>query len=724
MWGGAECTINRVGDHFSDQVRLSGHDRRDGDLVRFAGLGLSALRYPLLWESFAHAKDPSALWSRHDERLAKLQSLGMRPVIGLVHHGSGPRGTDLLAPCFAEGLAGHALAAAERYPWVNDWTPVNEPLTTARFSALYGHWYPHLRDEISFWLALLNQIEATHLAMAAIRTFNPKARLIQTEDIGRTDATAERQGQADFDNLRRWASWDLLTGRVAPRHPLWERLSAMGFAQRLGSLAENPCPPDVLGLNHYLTSDRYLDHRVDRYPPDARGTCSLGPLADVETVRATGTSPGLEGAMRETFDRYALPIAMTEVHNGCTREEQMRWLAEAWALATALRAEGHPVEAVTAWSLLGAHDWDSLLTRGAGNYESGVFDIRSPAPRETALAPMIRTLAAGGSPDHPVLANPGWWRAKARSAAAVAGSIDTPLPKRPLLIVGATGTLGQAFAGACRLRGIEHVMTGRGTMDLSDPLSVTQTLDAHAPWAVVNCSGWVRVDDAERHASACVAINFTASLALARNCAARDIHYTCFSSDLVFDGTADRAYIESDPTAPLGIYGASKACADTMLAKIGGRALIIRTASFFSPFDEQNFAVHLAQALREGERFAAASDCITSPTYVPDLVRATLDLIIDDERGLWHLVNDGALSWSDFAHRIAAALDLPAKMIVSTPTSQMGWIAERPRTAAMTSMRGLIMPPLSHAIERFAHETKSRAAWSPAPSAPILHLVI
>ena len=62
--------------------------------------------------------------------------------MGLVHHGSGPAGTDLLDEGFAEGLARFARAVAERFPWVEDWTPVNEPLTTARFSALYGHWYP------------------------------------------------------------------------------------------------------------------------------------------------------------------------------------------------------------------------------------------------------------------------------------------------------------------------------------------------------------------------------------------------------------------------------------------------------------------------------------------------------------------------------------------------------------------------------------------------------
>jgi hypothetical protein len=79
---------------------------------------------------------------------------------------------SFLLPIFASGLAQHAAATARRYPWIADWIPVNEPCTTARFSCLYGHWYPHLRDERSFWLALLNQIDATRLAMREIRRVN------------------------------------------------------------------------------------------------------------------------------------------------------------------------------------------------------------------------------------------------------------------------------------------------------------------------------------------------------------------------------------------------------------------------------------------------------------------------------------------------------------------------------------------------------------------------
>ncbi len=707
LWGGVECTLNRVGDAYRDQCRLNGHNSRPDDLARLAGLGIKAVRYPLLWETFAASPAREGLWAWHEARLEKLRGLGVRPILGLVHHGSGPPHTSLLQEDFARGVAAHAGQAARRFPWVRDWTPINEPLTTARFAALYGHWYPHKQDDHAFWLALLNQIDAVRLSMRAIRAVNPDARLIQTEDLGFTQGTPERAAQAEFDNHRRWASWDLLSGALTRDHILWDHLSGLGLADRLTQIANNPCPPDVIGVNHYLTSDRFLDHRLDLYPPATHGMSAHGPLADVAAMRVVDQPSGLAGALRSAWERYGIPLALTEVHVGCTREEQMRWLRDAWATATQLRAEGAAIEAVTVWSLFGAYDWDSLLTRQDGHYESGTFDVRGPTPRETAIVPLIRTLAAGEPPSHPVLDGQGWWQRPERfhvptSVPSSAMAAPTLPSSVPLLIVGATGTLGQAFAGACRQRDIHHVVTSREQLDLRNAAQIGEVLDTLRPWSVINCAGWVRVDDAEHQAEDCLAANFTGCVDLARACAERGIHYSCFSSDLVFDGLANRPYVESDRPAPLNVYGQSKARAEEAILALNASALIIRTASFFSPYDQHNFAVHAAAAMRAGQPFRAVQDCITSPTYVPDLVRTTLDLIIDGEVGLWHLTSEGALSWAAFAHLLGDALNLQTDLIEPMPLAAMGWPARRPLHAPMTSERGLIMPSLTSAIERFA----------------------
>lgn len=533
LWAGVECTVNRVGDEYFDQLERNGHAKRLEDLDLFADLGVRAMRYPMLWERIAPKDLDHADWSWADERLGRLRELGIRPIVGLVHHGSGPRHTSLIDPAFPEGLAKFAQAFAERYPWVESYTPVNEPLTTARFSGLYGHWYPHGRDGLTFARALLTQCRAIALSMGAIREVNPAAQLVQTEDLAKTFSTPLLGYQADFENERRWLSFDLLCGRVNRDHPMWGHLRWLGVSEaELEVFLDEPCPPNVIGINHYLTSERFLDERVEHYPSSSHGGNGQHKYADVEAVRVC--AEGLAGPrvlIREAWERYGLAIAVTEVHLGCTREEQLRWLYEVWDAAQELRGDGVDVRALTAWSLLGAYDWNSLLTRVDGYYEPGVFDLRSPRPRPTALARMLRDLASGEIHDHPVLDVPGWWRRPARllyppvccssdaSNRTVEGLDRRGSSARSLVITGATGTLGRAFARLCDIRGIPYHLLTRKEMDIADPASVDAALTALSPWAVVNAAGYVRVDDAEREPEACRRENAVGPAILAAACA-------------------------------------------------------------------------------------------------------------------------------------------------------------------------------------------------------------
>jgi dTDP-4-dehydrorhamnose reductase len=395
-----------------DQLELSGHRTRLSDLDLIAELGVRKLRYPVLWESVAPESLDQPNWNWADERLPRLQELGVDPIVGLLHHGSGPRYTAMNADNFVEGLARFAGMVAERYPWVNYYTPVNEPLTTARFSGLYGLWYPHTTDDRSFVRMLLNEIFGTRAAMKAIRKVNPKAKLVQTEDMGKVHSTERMSYQAEFENHRRWLTFDLLCGQVDASHPLWRFLRANGATKaELFDLVNDPMPPDVMGINYYVTSERFLDHDFGQYPPRCFSRNHKDRYADVEAVRVLSlSSAGIKNILTEVWERYKLPIAITESHLGCTREEQMRWILEAWDAANLLRNEGVNIRALTVWSLLGAFDWDSLLTRRGGSYESGVFDVRSGQPRPTALFKMVQSLARSGRYTHPVLAGEGWWQ--------------------------------------------------------------------------------------------------------------------------------------------------------------------------------------------------------------------------------------------------------------------------------------------------------------------------
>ncbi|WNZ27830.1 sugar nucleotide-binding protein [Leptolyngbya sp. NK1-12] len=727
LWAGLECTVNRVGDIYFDQLDRNGHAHRLDDLDRFAEMGIRTLRYPVLWERIAPHGLEQADWSWADQRLERLRQLNIRPIVGLVHHGSGPRHTNLLDPAFPNQLAEFAQAVSQRYPWISHYTPVNEPLTTARFSSLYGYWYPHCRDDVAFIRTLLQQCRGVVLAMQAIRRVNPEAKLVQTEDFGKTFSTPLLAYQAEFENQRRWLTFDLLCGRLDSAHPLWSYLQSLGIQQsELEWFLDSACPPDILGINHYLTSERFLDERLEHYPNHTHGGNGRHQYADVEAVRVRQDGiAGPQALLQEVWERYQLPLAVTEVHLGCTREEQLRWLKEVWDAAQRLRAANVDIRAVTVWSLLGAYDWNSLLTRVEHHYEPGVFDLRAPQPRSTALAAMMRYLAQGKPYDHPLLDVPGWWRRDERllyppvdekgvdatcEPRQTGGIGGNPLGKsavtsvKPVLITGATGTLGRAFARVCQGRGIPYRLLTRQELDITNPLSVQRALEWWHPWAVINTAGYVRVDEAEQHPLLCRQINAEGVAILAEACVERQIALVTFSSDLVFDGNQTQPYLESDIVSPLNVYGYTKAVAEQWVLSLHPCSLVIRTSAFFGPWDEYNFLTIALRALASGQSFVAAEDAVVSPTYVPDLVHATLDLLIDGECGIWHLANTGAMAWAELARFTAKMAGLDTHGIEARPLQSLGLAAPRPSYSVLSSERGILLPSLERAIDCYLRE--------------------
>ncbi|HTI92702.1 MAG TPA: family 1 glycosylhydrolase [Puia sp.] len=402
IWGGIECTINRINGEYSDQLADTGHYSRHSDIDELARLGIRALRYPLLWERHQPEMDTIIDWSWAESQLDRIRRRGITPLIGLLHHGSGPSFTDLSNPHFPEHFAAYAGEVAARFPWIEYFTPINEPLTTARFSGLYGLWYPHRTDPLSFLTMLLNQVKGTVLAMKAIRRVNSEARLIQTEDLAKIHSSPELSYQADFENHRRWLTFDLLCGQVDQFHPLWDYLLFAGVtAEQLSFFTENPCPPDIMGLNYYVTSERYLDSDIAKYPADRHGGNGRHCYVDTEAARVIRPT-GTYRLLWEAWERYGLPIAITEVHLNAGPDEQIRWVKNIWDNACWAKEMGVDIRAVTVWSLLGSVDWDSLLTRKDGHYESGPFDIFDNELHMNALGYFIQSIAAGRKYEHAV----------------------------------------------------------------------------------------------------------------------------------------------------------------------------------------------------------------------------------------------------------------------------------------------------------------------------------
>lgn len=412
VWGGVECSIVRVKNGVRNQLIETGHYARIEDLDLIAGLGINTLRYPTLWE-LVESVEGHDDWGWLDLRLSRLKQLGISPVAELLHHGSGPAWTHILAPDFPDRLAAFAHRLARRYPWIRHFTPVAEPLTTARMSGLYGVWYPHASEEAMCFRLLVAQCRAIAKSMVAIRVVIPEARLVQTEDFGRTFAVPKLQYQADYENDRRWLSMDLLCGQVDNGHPFYARLLASGIDPvHLLELTAEPCRPDLMGVDYYLTSDRFLDQRTERYQGETVGGNGIDAYVDIAAVRSepTDMQVGLLPRLQEVWERYRRPVVVAELHNGCTREEQLRWFMEGWQVAQNCRASGVDVRGVTAWSLFGSVDWNSTMARSDGYYECGVFDARASPPRKTILADAISALNAGRTFYHPVLDQTGWWR--------------------------------------------------------------------------------------------------------------------------------------------------------------------------------------------------------------------------------------------------------------------------------------------------------------------------
>jgi len=702
LWAGAECTVNRVGDVYFDQLERTGHDARLGDLDLLARLGVSRVRFPVLWERTAPLGTAPGAFDWSDVRLKRLAALGIAPIVGLVHHGSGPPHTDLCDPRFAEGLGAFAGQVARRYPWVDAYTPVNEPLTTARFSALYGLWYPHATDLGAFYRAVANEVLATQASMRAIRRVNPRAELYATEDVAEVFSSEDLADQRRYENDRRWLSLDLLFGRVDARHPLRRELEDHGVAPRqLDEWCAEPCTPSLIGVNYYVTSDRLLDSRLERYPPHTYGGNGRQTYADVEAVRArpegiVGHQAALEGVWR----RYRAPCALTEVHLAGHREDQLRWLTEAWRGVRAARDGGADVRALTVWSAFGAVGWNKLVTADAGDYEAGVYDVRSPAPRPTALVALARSIARGDAlcpaPAHGI----GWWRSNSRLSHSAQTGADEQTTRPSVLSIGAG-----AFA-----RRVEETCARRFSCVSAPTLGAARralTLSRRRPWAVVfafDPSGPAPALDAEleRHG---------ASILL--QCAPEP-SVLMLSSERVYDGWSAAPPRESDRATPGDAEGEGWLALERSLALFFSRTLILRSGFAMDPERPDDPLSRALSALRSGRELHVAGGELVSPSWTPHLVDAALDLAIDGECGVWHLVPRAPCPMLELIRRFAACAGVPFNVGVKHTSAP----STRGPMRALTSERGWPLPDLEHTIET-ALEAYRRARL--AQRSPLVH---
>ncbi|MDP9065183.1 MAG: sugar nucleotide-binding protein [Pseudomonadota bacterium] len=209
------------------------------------------------------------------------------------------------------------------------------------------------------------------------------------------------------------------------------------------------------------------------------------------------------------------------------------------------------------------------------------------------------------------------------------------------------------------------------------------------------------MDEAESDPDRCFRLNVMGARILAAAADLQGIPSVTYSTDLVFDGATLTPYVESREVRPMNVYGQSKVAAEMAVADFSC-SLCIRTAAFFGAGPRSDFLTDALRAIRAGRTTPAIDDVIISPTYLPDLAVATLELLLAGWTGIVHVTNQDSLSWADFARRGAEALQLDAALVDGRPLRSFGLAARRPAFSALTSERVQIMPTLADALDRYA----------------------
>lgn len=358
-----------------DQLTATFHyDHWRHDLALVHQLGVKFLRYGPPYHR-THLGPDRYDWEFTDGVFAELHRLGIVPIADLCHFGVPDWVGDFQNPEWPELFARYARAFAERYPWVNLFTPVNEIYVCAKLSALTGWWNEQRRDERSFVTALRHLCRANLLAIRAIAEVRPGAVFIQSESsehfhLGATDArTRER---ARWENERRFLSLDLLYSQSPSANAVlylldhgmpreeFDWFMHHGLGERI-----------IVGLDFYERNEQVVMHDGE--------------------VRSAGDVLGWSGVAREYHTRYRRPMMHTETNIG-DEKEAPRWLWKEFFNVLHAREAGLPVIGFTWYSLLDQVDWNSAFSKPMGLINPlGLFDLqRRPRPVARAFQELVR----------------------------------------------------------------------------------------------------------------------------------------------------------------------------------------------------------------------------------------------------------------------------------------------------------------------------------------------
>jgi dTDP-4-dehydrorhamnose reductase len=256
-----------------------------------------------------------------------------------------------------------------------------------------------------------------------------------------------------------------------------------------------------------------------------------------------------------------------------------------------------------------------------------------------------------------------------------------------ILITGAGGMVGRAFAAHCQQTGDGVFAFDRAHLDITDAKSINAQFHALKPDAIINCAAWTDVDACETNIERAFAVNARAVELLAQAARSIDAAFVTISTDYVFDGAKDGFYTQRDTPAPQSVYARAKLEGERRAQIAYARTIIVRTGWIFGS-EGRNFLArifdYLHRAAENGEPLKAISDARGTPTYARDLAARLRELAALDLPGIYHVTGSAMATYETFAREAARLCDLTERVrIESVSAASLKRPAPRPRNSSL-----------------------------------------
>lgn len=262
---------------------------------------------------------------------------------------------------------------------------------------------------------------------------------------------------------------------------------------------------------------------------------------------------------------------------------------------------------------------------------------------------------------------------------------------RPVLVIGAAGLVGRHVRSAFGGRDVvatqyRRTVAGAEPLDITDAAATRALVERLRPDVVVLAAAEAYVELCEREPETTRRVNVEGARTVAMAAAEMNALLVVFSSEYVFDGR-DGPYREDHPTAPINEYGRQKVAVETIARELP-RHLVCRTSGVFGwEPDRKNFACQVIDHLRAGRRFVVPNDQVITASYAPSLASAVRDLVDGGHVGMFHVAGPRILPRGEVARLVARAFGLDESLIDERPTTELGLVAPRPRSAGLTTDR-------------------------------------